>query len=65
MNQIKYALEIFEETGMLDCKPVDTPMDLNVKCVPGQGEPQRYPGRYRRLVGKLNYLITTRPDKRC
>ena len=24
---------------MLDCKPVDTPMDPNVKLVPGQGEP--------------------------
>ena len=23
---------------MLDCKPVDTPMDPNVKLVPGQGE---------------------------
>ena len=27
MNQRKYALEILEETGMLDCKPVDTPID--------------------------------------
>ena len=35
MNQRKYALEILEETGMLDCKPIDTPMDLNVKLVPG------------------------------
>ena len=24
---------------MLDCKPVDTPMDPNVKLVPEQGEP--------------------------
>ncbi|RVX09431.1 Retrovirus-related Pol polyprotein from transposon RE2 [Vitis vinifera] len=51
-----------EETGMLDCKPVDTPMDPNVKLVPGQGEPLGVPGRYRRLVGKLNYLTITRPD---
>ena len=34
MNQRKYALEILEETGVLDCKPVDTPMDSNVKLVP-------------------------------
>ena len=53
MNQRKYALEILEETSMLDCNPVDT-MDQNVKLVPGQGEPLRDPGRYRRLVGKLN-----------
>ena len=37
MNKKKYALKILEETSMLDCKPVDTPMDSNVKLVPGQG----------------------------
>ncbi|RVW73681.1 Retrovirus-related Pol polyprotein from transposon RE2 [Vitis vinifera] len=44
------------------CKPVDTPMDPNVKLVPRQGEPLRDPGRYRQLIGKLNYLTITRPD---
>ena len=39
ISQRKYALDILTDTGMLDCKPVDTPMDLNVKLVPGQGEP--------------------------
>ena len=39
MSQRKYILDILEETGMLDCKPVDTLMDPNVKLVPGQGEP--------------------------
>ena len=61
MSQRKYVLDILEETGMLECKPVDTPMDPNVKLVPGQGEPLRDHGRYRRLVGKLNYLTITRP----
>ena len=37
MSQRKYVLDILEETGMLDCKPVDTPMDPNVKLVSGQG----------------------------
>ena len=60
LSQSKYALDILEKTGMLDCKPVDTkpvdtPMDPNVKLIPGQGEPLGDPGRYRRLVGKLNY----------
>ncbi|RVW29177.1 Retrovirus-related Pol polyprotein from transposon TNT 1-94 [Vitis vinifera] len=50
------------KTGMLDCKPVDTPMDPNVKLIPGQGEPLGNPRMYRRLVGKLNYLTITRPD---
>ncbi|RVW29881.1 Retrovirus-related Pol polyprotein from transposon RE1 [Vitis vinifera] len=62
LSQRKYALNILEETGMLDCKPVDTPMDPNVKLIPGQGEPLGDPGRYRRLVGKLNYLTITCPD---
>ena len=37
MSQRKYALNILEETGMLECKPVDTPMNPNVKLVPGMG----------------------------
>ena len=63
MNKRKHALEILVETGMLDCKPVDTLMDPNGKLVPRQGEPlRRDPRRYRRLVGKLNYLTITRPN---
>ena len=62
LSQRKYALDILEEIGMLDCKPVDTPMDPNVKLVPGQGESLGDPGRYRRLIGKMNYLTITWPD---
>jgi len=47
---------------MLDCKPIDISMDPNVKLLPNQGETFSDPGRYRRLVGKLNYLTVTRPD---
>ena len=39
MSQRKYVLDILEEIGMLDSKPVDTPMDPNVKLVPRQWEP--------------------------
>ena len=62
ISQRKCTFDILTNTGMLDCKPVDTPMDLNVKLVPSQGELLRNPGRYRRLVGKLNYFTITRPD---
>ena len=31
ISQRKYALDILTDTGMLDCKLVDTPMDPNVK----------------------------------
>ena len=37
-------------------------MDPNVKLVPRQGELLRDQGRYRRLVGRLNYLTITRLD---
>ena len=62
ISQTKFTLDILTDTGMLDCKPVDTPMDPNVKLVPSQGELLRDPGRYRRFVGKLNYLTITQPN---
>ena len=62
MSQKKYVLDILEEIGMLDCKPVNTPMDPNVELVPGQGDPLRGPRLYRQLVGRLNYPTITRPD---
>ena len=62
ISQRKYTLDLLTDTGMLDCKHVDTPMDLNVKLVPGHGEPLRDQGRYLRLDGKLNYFTITRPN---
>ena len=35
MTQRKYVLDILKETGLLDCKPIDTPMDPNLKLLPG------------------------------
>ena len=35
MYQRKYVLDILEETYMLDCQLVDTPIDPNVKLVLG------------------------------
>jgi hypothetical protein len=62
ISQRSYALDILKETAMLDCRPVDSPMDPNQKLLPNQGEPYSDPERYRRLVGKLIYLTITRPD---
>lgn len=45
---------------MWDCKPIDTPMDPNVKLLPNQRESCPDLGRYRRLVEKLNYSIMTK-----
>lgn len=35
--QRKYALDILKDTGMQNCKPVDTPMDPNTKPIPDKG----------------------------
>ena len=51
------SLDILEETGLFDSWSIDTPTYPIVKFVLGQGEPLADPWRYRRLVGKLNYLI--------
>ena len=62
ISQRKYTLDILADIGMLDCKPVDTHMDPNVKLVLGQEEPLQNPGKYRQLISKLNYFTITRPD---
>jgi len=55
-------LDILKETGLMNSKFFDTPMDPNTKLLPNQGEPMSDPEQYRRLVEKLNYLTVTRPD---
>jgi len=62
ISQRKYALDILEETGLMNSKFVDTPMDSNVKLLPNQWEYLLDPEKYRRLIGKLNYPIVTHPD---
>jgi len=36
VSEIKYVFDILEDTWMLDCKPVDTPMDPKVKLLQKQ-----------------------------
>ncbi|KAJ9550550.1 hypothetical protein OSB04_014595 [Centaurea solstitialis] len=62
LSQRKYVLDMLTECGLLGCKPVDTPMLPTRKLLPEDGDPMKDPERYRRLVGKLNYLTVTRPD---
>jgi len=47
---------------MLGCKSIDSSMDVNTKLLSDQGKLLDDVGRYRRLVGKLNYLTVTKPD---
>ena len=62
LSQQRYILNILTETGFLDCKPALTPIDPNSKLSLNEGDPKTDQGEYQRLVGKLIYLATTRPD---
>ena len=54
-------LELLSETGKLGVKPCSSPMAPCLHLT-REGETFEDPKRYRRLVGKLNYLSATRPD---
>ncbi|XP_047942387.1 uncharacterized mitochondrial protein AtMg00810-like [Salvia hispanica] len=62
LRQKKYTLDILAETGLLDCKPVETPMLVNHGLQISEKAEPTDQGRYQRLVGKLIYLSHTRPD---
>ena len=62
ISQRKYILDLLKETGMLGCKPVDTPMDPYKKIGSVKDSAPVDRGRYQRLVGRLIYLSHTRPD---
>ena len=60
--QRKYTLDLLSETGLLGCKPVDTPIEQNHMLFQCQNSASIDKGKYQRLVGKLIYLSHTRPD---
>ncbi|RVW66530.1 Retrovirus-related Pol polyprotein from transposon RE1 [Vitis vinifera] len=62
VNQGKYVLDLLDETGMLGCKPAETPIESNVKLWPTKAKNVKDRDRYQRLVGRLIYLSHTCPD---
>ncbi|XP_019098309.1 PREDICTED: uncharacterized protein LOC109131599, partial [Camelina sativa] len=70
LSQRKYALDLLRETGKLGAKPAPTPLEEGyqfkrkgeMKNATKFAEPYEDVGRYRSLVGKLIYLMITRPD---
>ncbi|CAN0910966.1 Retrovirus-related Pol polyprotein from transposon TNT 1-94 [Linum grandiflorum] len=61
ISQRKYVLDLLAETGLIGCKPADTPMQTNLQ-FSKEGVKPTDRGRYQQLVGKLIYLSHTRPD---
>ncbi|XP_059654466.1 uncharacterized mitochondrial protein AtMg00810-like [Cornus florida] len=61
-NQRKYVLDLLSETGLLGCKPTETPIEPNLKLQPSKDEEVMNREQYRRYVGRLIYLSHTRPD---
>ena len=62
MSQSKYCLDILNDPSMTDTKPCETFMIPNVKLKTDDGDPLENSEKYRRVVGRLNYLTITRPD---
>ena len=61
-NQHKYIQDLITLAGLEDTSSVDTPMEVNVKYRKDEGDLLEEPTLYRRLVGSLIHLTTTRPD---
>ncbi|GKE63013.1 ribonuclease H-like domain-containing protein [Tanacetum coccineum] len=65
LNQRKYCLELIDEFRLLAGKPSNLPMQPNISLTsePGHTDPLHdNVTEYQKLIGKLIYLTTTRPD---
>ncbi|GKV50619.1 hypothetical protein SLEP1_g57319 [Rubroshorea leprosula] len=62
LSQSKYTHELLERSGMLDYKPVVTPMAPKAKLFSTDSPAYSDPAFYRSIVGALQYLTFTRPD---
>lgn len=67
MSQRKYCLELLSDFGYLGCKPISTPIDMNLVVTDSVRSVDTYPPlsdftSYQRLIGRLIYLLATRPD---
>jgi hypothetical protein len=64
LSQEKYASYILKRTGMINCKPVNTPMVTSEKLSAHSGDAlaPHDATRYRSVVGAQQYLTLTKPD---
>jgi hypothetical protein len=64
LSQRKYTVEILKKFGILNVKPVATPMVMNMKklSVSFSNFDEIDPTLYRQLIGSLMYLVNTGPN---
>jgi len=62
LSQRKYCLDLLESSGLLGSKPASTSLDTSIKLHQDTSKPFENVSCYRRLIGRLLYLNTTRPD---
>jgi hypothetical protein len=60
--QRKYCLDLLTDTGLLGSKPAPTPLDPSIKLHHEDSAAYDDIAGYWRIIGKLLYLTTTRPD---
>jgi hypothetical protein len=62
LYQRKYCLDLLSDSNAISSKPVSTPSDASLKLHNDSSPPYEDIPSYRRLVGRLLYLNSTRPD---
>jgi hypothetical protein len=62
LNQGKYAVEILKRFNMLECNPMNTPMEAKLKLLVDTSSKLIDATLYKQIIGSLMYLMNTRPD---
>ena len=62
LGQGKYTIDIMNRFGMMDCKPIATPMASNLKLLSDTSSETVDATMYHQMIGSLMYLMNTRPD---
>eukprot|EP00253_Pinus_taeda_P017150 PITA_17150 len=61
LSQKKYVGDLLNRFGMIECNPLTTPTEQNLRLTSIEGKEFVDATKYGQLVGSLNYLTITRP----